>query len=129
MSLAIIKAQIDHFLATDIPEVIAIKGAWGVGKTFAWNKYLYEAKREGRIALDKYSYVSLFGLNSLDTLKLSIFMELAQKKHIGNEQDLDVFKTADKKFSSLSRKAIGLLKGLPYTKNFWPVIEALSFYS
>jgi hypothetical protein len=129
MSLAIIKAQIDRFLETDTPEVMAIKGAWGVGKTFAWNKYLNEAKREGRIALDKYSYISLFGLNSLDVLKLSIFMEVVQKKYIGNEQELDAAKTADKIFSSVRRKSIGLLKGLPYTKDFWPIIEALSFYS
>ena len=83
MSLTIIKTQIDRFLETDTPEVMAIRGAWGVGKTFTWNKYLNEAKREDKIALNKYSYVSLFGLNSLDVLKLSIFMEILNKKNIG----------------------------------------------
>lgn len=57
MSLALIKAQIDRFLQADTPEVMAIRGAWGVGKTFAWNKYLNEAKHNNGIALDYYSYV------------------------------------------------------------------------
>lgn len=76
MSLLLIKAQIDHFLQTPTPEVMAIRGAWGVGKTFAWNKYLIEARNNNRIALDNYAYVSLFGLNSMEELKLSIFKEV-----------------------------------------------------
>lgn len=129
MSIQIIKTQIEKFLATDTPEVLAIKGAWGVGKTFAWNKFLNEAKGKNGISLDKYSYVTLFGINSLDELKLSIFMGVIQRKHIGDKQDLDSIKAADKVISSLSRKAITLLKVLPYSKNLWPAIESLSFFS
>lgn len=129
MSLVLIKAQIDRFLQSDTPEVMAIRGAWGVGKTFTWNKYLNEAKHKNRIALDNYSYVSLFGLNSMDDLKLSIFMEVVHKKIIGSERDLEGVKSADKKLFSLSRKSIGLFGGLSYSKNFWPTIQALSFYS
>lgn len=129
MSIAIIKAQIDRFLKSDTPEVLAIKGAWGVGKTFSWNKFLNEAKHSNSIALDKYSYISLFGLNSLNEVKLSLFMEVVQKKYIGNEQDLDAIKSTDKFITSMSRKAIGILKLLPYSKDFWPTIESLSFYS
>jgi hypothetical protein len=122
VSIEIIKSQIDRFLETDTPEVLAIKGAWGVGKTFAWNKFLNEAKRKNRIALGRYSYVTLFGLSSLDELKLSMFMGVVQKNHIGNKQDLNALKAADKIISSLSRKAISLLKALPYSKNLWPTI-------
>ena len=129
MSIAIVKAQIDLFLKTDTPEVMAIRGAWGVGKTFSWNKYLKEAKCKNDIALDKYAYVSLFGLNSLDALKLAIFMEVMHKKHIGTEQDLDAVKSAYKKLSSLKRKAIGLFKAVPYLGDILPTIEALAFYS
>ena len=129
MSIEIVKTQLNHFLQTDTPEVLAIRGAWGVGKTFAWNKYLNEAKHNNKIAMDSYSYVSLFGINSLDALKLSIFMEVIHKRHIGTKQDLDAVKSADKILSSLSRKAIGLFRALPYSKNVWTTIEALSFYS
>ncbi len=129
MSLLLIKAQIDHFLQTPTPEVMAIRGAWGVGKTFAWNKYLIEARNNNRIALDNYAYVSLFGLNSMEELKLSIFKEVVHKKNIGIDKDLERLKLADKPLSSLGRKAIELCRGLPYSKNFWPTIQALSFYS
>jgi hypothetical protein len=129
MSLALIKSQIDRFLVSDTPEVMAIKGTWGVGKTFAWNKYITEASRSNRIALDHYSYVSLFGLNSLDELKLSMFVEMIHRKHIGTEPDKTSIATADKKLSSLSRRAIELFRGLPYAKDLWSSIQSMSFYS
>ena len=40
MPIEVFKTQIDKFLASDAPDVIAIKGAWGVGKTYSWNKFL-----------------------------------------------------------------------------------------
>ncbi|MDI6790922.1 MAG: hypothetical protein QME44_09570 [Thermodesulfobacteriota bacterium] len=49
--------------------------------------------------------------------------------HIGITQDIASIKSADKILSSLSRKAIELFRGLPYSKNFWPTIQSLSFYS
>lgn len=80
-SLNKLKEQIFEFLAkepteepTQIGEVLAIRGAWGVGKTYAWNVFLKEAKNKNKIALKKYSYVSLFGINSLDELKFSIYL-------------------------------------------------------
>lgn len=129
MSLQLIRTQIDKFLETDTPEVMAIRGAWGVGKTFAWNKYLKEAKDDDGIALNSYSYVSLFGVNSLDELKLAAFLGGITKKHIGTEQDLDVSKSVDKKFSSLIRKSLKLLKVIPWLKDIRPSIESAAFYA
>jgi len=58
MSLELVKDQIGRFLGTAEPEVMAIRGAWGVGKTFTWKKYLDGAsRRDDGIALKKYSYV------------------------------------------------------------------------
>jgi hypothetical protein len=52
MSLELVKDQIGRFLGTAEPEVMAIRGAWGVGKTFTWKKYLDEAsRRDDGIAL------------------------------------------------------------------------------
>lgn len=59
MSIALIKQQINRFLSSQTPEVIAIKGAWGVGKTYAWNTYLVEAKNRNRLAPEKYAYVTM----------------------------------------------------------------------
>lgn len=72
MSLTLVEAEIRRFLASEEPEVLCIKGKWGVGKTFAWRKYLADAEALKASAFDRYSYVSLFGLNSLDDLRYAI---------------------------------------------------------
>jgi hypothetical protein len=129
MSLKLVQAQVETFLKTETPEVIAIRGAWGVGKTFAWKKYLTEARNNGIIALNNYSYVSLFGLNSLNELKLAVFMGMVNKKNIGAPQDSGVMKSARKKMAWLSRNTIQVLKGLPYVKDLTATIESVAFYS
>ncbi|MDV5363529.1 hypothetical protein QM066_27645 [Klebsiella pneumoniae] len=65
---------LDEFLASDDRESHAvIKGEWGVGKTHFWNRY-YEGKRNKReIDQVAYSYVSLFGLNSIEEIKKKLF--------------------------------------------------------
>ncbi|WP_294204008.1 hypothetical protein [uncultured Sphingomonas sp.] len=65
MSTALIEAEIKRFLRNDHPEVLCIKGKWGVGKTFAWRKWLAEVGGDGTLKSKNYAYVSLFGLNSL----------------------------------------------------------------
>ena len=72
MSLPLIKSEIERFLEDKKPTVLCITGAWGVGKTFAWNRYLKDAQTREAIGLEHYAYVSLFGNNSLDELKLRI---------------------------------------------------------
>ncbi len=93
MSIAIIEQQIGRFLASEVPEVLAIKGGWGVGKTYAWNAYLHAAKNQQRIALSDYSYVSLFGINSLQELKSSIFENMMSRQHIGRRPSVESFRT------------------------------------
>lgn len=50
---------------------IAITGCWGVGKTFAWNKF-----RNQYLLTKKYVYVSLFGLEYLGDLKTHIYSHI-----------------------------------------------------
>lgn len=92
MSIEVIKSQIDKFLSNEIPEVMAIKGKWGIGKTYSWNKFLLEAKENSRIAFEKYSYVSLFGINSLDAFKYAIFEQVVNRNLIGTEANIETFK-------------------------------------
>ncbi|HGF7147564.1 TPA: hypothetical protein AB5E47_002967 [Vibrio cholerae] len=92
MFLSLIGSKIKTFLKLPSPEVIAIKGHWSVGKTFAWNKWLSEAKANGQIGLTRYSYVSLFGINSLDDLKQAIFQNTISVVHIGQTASLDTLK-------------------------------------
>lgn len=55
MSLDLVQSTIRRFLSTPRPEVICISGHWGIGKTFAWRKYVEEARASGKIALERYS--------------------------------------------------------------------------
>jgi len=82
-----IESEIRYFLSAPAPGVLCIKGQWGVGKTHAWRKALASAQKDGKLALSKYSYVSLFGLNSLDDLKLEILLRRQSGASIGKEPD------------------------------------------
>lgn len=48
-----IEEVLNEFLRKKDPCVIAIKGPWGVGKTYFWNHYF--EKQKGSIALTAYS--------------------------------------------------------------------------
>lgn len=86
MSQNAIKEEINRFLSSDIPEVMVIRGEWGIGKTVAWNKFLQEFKKN--IRLKKYSYVSLFGLDDINMLEPAIFREMIPKENIGESPTL-----------------------------------------
>lgn len=73
MTINLVSNEIRRFLCSSTPEVLCIKGPWGVGKTYSWHHFLSEAIAKNEVALDFVSYVSLFGLNSLDEVKQTIF--------------------------------------------------------
>lgn len=93
MSIEIVKSQIRRFLSSDEPEVICISGRWGVGKTYAWNQYVKDAHDGANIALKRYSYVSLFGVNSLDELKYAIFENSVKSSDVGVELTLKTLRS------------------------------------
>ena len=55
---------------TKKPWAIALTGEWGIGKTHFWKDF-YE-KNHKDLGVSKYSYVSLFGIDSIDALKFEI---------------------------------------------------------
>lgn len=130
MTIEIVKDQIIKFLKSDTPEVFAMKGAWGVGKTYTWKKFLDEAKTNNAIALKKYSYVSLFGINSLDAFKNAIFENVVDKDIIGQEPSLHTFKENISGVTKVfGRKSLGFLSAIPVLRNFSNTIESLSYLS
>ncbi|RLB69467.1 MAG: hypothetical protein DRH07_10650 [Deltaproteobacteria bacterium] len=130
MSIEIIEKQIDRFLASEAPEVMSIKGAWGVGKTYAWNKYLGHAKNQNKIALTKYSYVSLFGINSLDDLKFSIFENMVDRRSIGRKPTVESFKTNTAELlKSLGKKSLPIISSGTSLDHYPSMINSLSFLS
>lgn len=94
MSVIEVKKQVDKFLEMPYPEVYAITGKWGVGKTFAWQKWFGEAQRwEGKkIGLSKYTYVSLFGINSLEALKTALFQNVVSTRTVDTEVSIDTLR-------------------------------------
>ena len=130
MSIEIIEKQISRFLASEAPEVMSIKGAWGVGKTYAWTKYLNNAKNLHKIAFKKYSYVSLFGINSLDDLKFSIFENMVDRQSIGRKPTVESFKsnTADL-LRSLGKKTRPLISTNASIDHYHSMLNSLAFLS
>lgn len=130
MSLDIVKEQIERFLNSDLPEVMAVKGAWGVGKTYTWNKILKDANENQKIKYEKYSYISLFGINSLESLKYAVFEQTINAALIGKSPNLETFKTnADTLLTSLGKKSFQYFQSAPLVKNFAPAIQSASFLS
>jgi hypothetical protein len=67
------RAEIERFLRGGEPKVLCVTGEYGVGKTFLWRSVLDRLRKEKGLSFERYSYVSLFGLTSLDDLKSSLF--------------------------------------------------------
>ncbi len=128
MSLEIITEQIIKFLKSSEPEVLAIRGKFGIGKTYTWNQLLKEHKV--KIALSQYSYASLFGINSLEELKTTIFANIIDKALIGETVDIKTLaKNSYEVMTSFSRKWKDALKGIPTIGNFSKIIDAACFVS
>ncbi len=108
MSTELLKEQIRRFLSTKTPEVLAIKGDWGVGKTYCWDKHIEELRNE--CALESYAYVSLFGINSIDALKQTTFLNTIDTKTIGK-------KTSVKAYSKLWADRLKSIK-IPFIDNY-----------
>ena len=80
--------ELSRFLQDKTPGVLCLKGRWGVGKTYAWNKALRETANDG-MALGTYSYVSLFGVTNLEQLKYSIFENRTSGKAIATGANME----------------------------------------
>jgi hypothetical protein len=108
MSVELVKEQILRFLSTNTPEVLAIKGGWGVGKTYSWEQYIKEFKTD--CVLQSYSYVSLFGINSIDELKQATFLNTIDTKRIGEAPNIKGY----------SKKIADLIKDtkIPYVSKY-----------
>lgn len=81
MSVEKTRKVIDDFLSNDAAEVLAIKGGWGAGKTYYWRTVGEPCIDEkAHASFEKYSYVSLFGVDSLDDLKFSVFQNTVDRQ-------------------------------------------------
>ena len=65
---------------TKKPWAIALTGEWGIGKTHFWKEFYKKNHKD--LGVSKYSYVSLFGVDSIDALKF----EIALSTHATTQQ-------------------------------------------
>lgn len=128
MSIQKVQMAINKFLSDESPEVLAIKGKWGTGKTYCWNNWLKAANKKELIKLQKYAYISLFGIRSLDELKIMIFEQTVDKELIDDGASLKTLQTnTDKVIKSLGRKTFRFLQGTPWLENFGTAIQSATF--
>ncbi len=130
MAVEVVQKQIEKFLSSETPEVMSIKGDWGVGKTYAWNSYLNFAKNKNKIALGKYSYVSLFGINSLSDLKFAIFENIVENQFIGRKPTLESFRSNTAELiGQFSKKSFPIAPGNRSFEPYHGIFDTLLFLS
>lgn len=110
MSLEIVKNEIIRFISSEVPEVMVIKGLWGTGKTYAWNDIV--KNNNSSIKMPDYSYVSLFGLQTLTDLKQEIFQNKISKEKIGNDVTINDYVSSLDALWSTGKKWGGILKSI-----------------
>lgn len=88
MSIQITEAVLKDFLCNEEANVLALTGAWGTGKTYAWREALLAHK--DNIKFKQYCYVSLFGINSMPELRMSLFTKSVAVATLGKKLDLDM---------------------------------------
>jgi hypothetical protein len=87
MSIKRIEERIIEFLKSNNLGVLSIKGAWGAGKTYNWDKISSDKKDE--LPFNDYSYVSLFGIETLEDFKFSILANTIDKSMVGKKTYLE----------------------------------------
>jgi hypothetical protein len=120
MSVATVKKVITSFLKEKNFRVLALKGGWGVGKTYAWREFVLANKKE--LFPEDYAYVSLFGVASISDLRMAIIANTQPRETIGEKL---TFEVVNQKWTTIApaliarlinraggEKAGGLLKGL-----------------
>lgn len=106
-------SEIERFLKTPDPEVLCITGKWGVGKTFTWQSIFDRLRLRKEISLHRYSYVSLFGISSLEALKATIFEHMEFLSPEGRSA-IDALKTGANQGFKYSKPLLDMGSLLPY---------------
>ncbi|QGZ55082.1 P-loop NTPase fold protein [Paraburkholderia acidiphila] len=116
MTRAVIESVINEFLDSKRPEVLAISGKWGVGKTYALQEMVKAYKGENALAW--YSYVSAFGAKSIGDLRSMILVKTrpfpVKKGRVGDavEEAEALFKKG--RGGAIYNAIMGLLEKVPY---------------
>src|SRR5215204_4584860 len=76
-----IERSLRYLLSQDAPFMCIVKGRWGVGKTY-YTKKLIAENRAG-LKRQSYSYVSMFGISTIEEITQSIFLNTISVEMLG----------------------------------------------
>lgn len=133
MSKDLLLKRISAFIKATAPEVLAVKGGWGIGKTYTWAKALEDTIKESqdsnnKLSFNSYAYVSLFGLSSINDMKFSIFQNSTETATFsGTTQGMVAQKLKQSK--KLIKKHAKTISEYPLLKKWIPPIESVAYFS
>jgi hypothetical protein len=96
----------------------ALRGSWGVGKTYLWNSIVEDVWKAGNTAhaRERYVYVSLFGIGTLHELKAALaaaaLVEWVPERQRGTKWSLRKH-TAARLVPQVGSVGVKLLEGIP----------------
>lgn len=100
-----LEKKLVKLIEAEKPCAIALTGEWGVGKTHLWNEIRDNNGKS--FSGKKYAYVSLFGLDSLESLKLAIATEVQTDATDDSPLNIDISKHFKKLFGFVGGGSIG----------------------
>ncbi len=129
MSIKKVQKVIEAFIANNQPEVLSIKGGWGVGKTYFWDSIIKSAASKSKNnPFTHYAYVSLFGITSLEELKSTLFEQITKKNHIGEKISIENLKRNSEELTkNLGKNTVSFLQEIPRIKNINTAIQSTSY--
>ncbi|MFM0303195.1 hypothetical protein PQQ99_24050 [Paraburkholderia sediminicola] len=116
MTRTVIESVINEFLDSKKPEVLAISGQWGVGKTYALREMVRDY--DGGNSLAWYSYISVFGAKSIGDVRSMILVKIrpfpVKKSKVGEaiEETEAIF--AKGRGGAFYKAAMAWLEKVPY---------------
>jgi len=131
MSVSKVKSALVDFVKGEKDRAIILKGDWGTGKTHLWKQVVLQS--HDSFHKRNYSYVSLFGLNSLKDLKKSIYENKVyrERAHIASDESSfeDNLKDISGRFAGWMRKGSSLFNDASAfgVKGIAPIVESLQF--
>lgn len=102
-----IEKSLQAFFDSDA-SVAVIKGDWGVGKTYFWDKYISKRVEANELSQIAYSYISLFGSSSLEDVRKRVFH---------NAKAISSDETVDKAFEVEFNESSSLFNKIPWVKD------------
>ncbi|MAA93983.1 MAG: hypothetical protein CML22_06795 [Rheinheimera sp.] len=109
MSAQFVREHLKQYANKKQPGVFALVGEWGVGKTHLWNELISSETFAGR---SKYSYVSLFGIDSVTAIEKELFINHVPLSKASKPADLNTFMDLIKDTRGL--KTTSVEKGYKY---------------